>query len=579
MRHLALAISFLVLVSAVSSCGGERARGLLAFADSLLEDCPDSARAVLVRDSSLICRAGRAGRMWYALSRTEADDKCYVTHTSDSAILAAASYYSGRGEPLPEARAWYLLGRVYCDMRFYGSALSAFDNALKVAAGGDTAVCRYQSRACTWAAFVYEEKKLYGKALYYDKKAYRYAKKSGMPSSEVYSLRDIGRDYNGLKENAMAIKYYCRAASLAKNIKDSYLYNMVQEELAAVYLEEGMTDEAYKALSAPFRSTLESDLSTHYFIWATYYDSLGIYDSAVYYTDMGIKYGSRRSVCEAVLDLARIYGEKGDYKKSYECYERYLCCSDSLAKDNAVEYEDFIDNIERKIIVERRNTELAETCNRLRLLIAAVFFSVVVCAFAAVRFYNKRKRMFMLRRERVERNWGRRHEHDQTVILSNIERIKQLEHEIALSDVRLSEVRKQLIGAEMDMLSKQNENLLSEQRHKELLVKDFERSEIYRLYHCQAFIPDNNHFQSLQDALDDTYDRFTFRLKELYPPMRFEELYVCCLVKAGVDAKRIRVILGRDNASYVSMVKVRLYKKFFGQKVSVAEFDNFIRKF
>lgn len=579
MRHLAAVILIFVLAAAVSSCGRERARGLLAAADSLLAGCPDSARAVLVRDSSLICRAGRAERMWYALARTEADDKCYVAHTSDSAMRAAAAYYAGGGEPLPEARAWYLLGRVCCDMRLYGFALSAFDNALEVAAGGDTAVCRYQARACTWAAFVYEEKKLYGKALHYDKKAYQYAKKSGARSLEVYSLRDVGRDYNGLKENAMAIKYYRRAASLAKILKDSYLYNMVQEELAAVYLEEGMTDEAYKALSAPFRSVGESDLSTHYFIWATYYDSLGVYDSAVYYTNKGIMYGSRGNACEAVLDLARIYGKKGEYKKSYECYERYLCCSDSLAKDNAVEYEDFIGNIERKVVAEQKNAELAEIRNRLFLLIAAVFFIVAAGVFAAVRFYNKRRLLFMLRRERAERNWGRRHERDRAVILGNMERIKQLEHEIALSDVKLSEVRKQLIDAEMDMLSKQNENLLSEQRHKELLVKDFERSEIYRLYHCQAFIPDNSHFRSLQDALDDTYDRFTLRLKELCPPMRFEELYVCCLVKAGVDAKRIRVILGRDNASYVSMMKVRLYKKFFGQKASVADFDNFIRKF
>ena len=70
---------------------------------------------------------------------------------------------------------------------------------------GDPAACRYKSRACTWAGDVYEKKDLHDEALRYNKRAYQYARKADVPTVEVYTLRDIGRSYSGLKRNDIAI--------------------------------------------------------------------------------------------------------------------------------------------------------------------------------------------------------------------------------------------------------------------------------------------------------------------------------------------------------------------------------------
>lgn len=154
------------VLSAVSSCRDDgRARVVLRLADSLMEERPDSALALLRRDSLLFGSAGKAVRMAYELSKSEAEDKCYVLHTSDSAMLPVAEYFARRGTPLQRVRAWYVLGRVYCDLRLYGHALSAFDNALAADDGGDKIVYRYKARAATWAGFVYEERGLHTDAL------------------------------------------------------------------------------------------------------------------------------------------------------------------------------------------------------------------------------------------------------------------------------------------------------------------------------------------------------------------------------------------------------------------------------
>ena len=146
MKRAVIYILLLLPVAVFVSCGRDgRMRDVLRTADSLLETRPDSALELLRRDSAAFASAGRAVRMGSVLTRTEAEDKLYVTHRSDSAILLAAEYFSRRGPEVQSVRAWYLLGRVYYDMKLYGRALSAFDNALAVKTDSDSVVCRYKA--------------------------------------------------------------------------------------------------------------------------------------------------------------------------------------------------------------------------------------------------------------------------------------------------------------------------------------------------------------------------------------------------------------------------------------------------
>lgn len=158
MRRTYIILWLLVLALVALSCRDDGSQeALLRTADSLLESHPDSALALLRRDSSQFSRSGKSVRMWYVLSRTEAEDKCYVTHVSDSAIRAAAEYYDASGSGRRRVRAHYLLGRVYCDMHLSGHALVSFDKALAVEGAGDPVISRYKARAATWAGDIGEE--------------------------------------------------------------------------------------------------------------------------------------------------------------------------------------------------------------------------------------------------------------------------------------------------------------------------------------------------------------------------------------------------------------------------------------
>ncbi len=572
-------LPFLLLCATFFSCrDGGRAEGILRTADSLMEEHPDSALAILKHDSLEICRSGKDFRLWYALSRTEADDKCYILHVSDSAIRIAAGCYDSYGSALQRVRADYLLGRVYCDMHLYGHALTSFNKAIAVDAENDSVINRYKARAATWAGYVYEVEGLHKDALRYNKLAYGYAKKAGAQVTEIYSLRDIGRSYRDLKRNDIAIPYYQQAAKKTKTIDDANLYNMVMEELAGIYIEEGRLDEAYAALNTKFLATTDKDIASHYYIWAMYFEKIGQLDSAVAYDKRGMKYSEISIKRDVSLDLARLLTKQGKHDEVMEYYEKYSVYSDSVEASELKETSDMLLQVEKSIDVERKNAALASSQLRLAAVMSILVVVVVIASVALLGMYLKRKRKQREQLERVRRYRLERSMKEKQRAQQNKERIALLENELMASNQTLSELRQELIRNEAEMLKYKDALTAFEQKHGELLVADLADTDVYKLYHDPIAKPTSADYHMLVEALNKAYGDFTLRLKEFYPDIRSNEMWICCMVKAGLTSKEICNISSYSYSS-IGMAKVRLYGKMLGKKGSSRDFDTFIRDF
>ena len=572
-------LPLLLLCATLFSCrDGGWAEDILRTADSLMEEHPDSALAILKRDSLEICRSGKDFRLWYALSRTEADDKCYILHVSDSAIRIAAGCYDSYGSALQRVRADYLLGRVYCDMHLYGHALTSFNKAIAVDAENDSVINRYKARAATWAGYVYEVEGLHKDALRYNKLAYGYAKKAGAQVTEIYSLRDIGRSYSYLKQNNTAIPYYRQAAKKAKAIDDANLYNMVMEELAGIYIEEGRLDEAYAALNTPFLAMKDKDISSHYYVWAMYFEKIGQLDSAVAYDKRGMKYSEISIKRDVSLDLARLLMKQGKRDEAMEYYEKYSVYSDSVEASELKETSDMLSQVEKSIDVERKNAALASSQLRLAAVMSILVVVVVIASVALLGMYLKRKRKQREQLERVRRYRLERSMKEKQRAQQNKERIALLENELTASNQTLSELRQELIRNEAEMLKYKDALTAFEQKHGELLVADLADTDVYKLYHDPIAKPTSADYHMLVEALNKAYCDFTLRLKEFYPDIRSNEMWICCMVKACLTSKEICNISSYSYSS-IGMAKVRLYGKMLGKKGSSRDFDTFIRDF
>ena len=578
MRRTYIILWLFVLVLVALSCRDDGSQeALLRTADSLLESHPDSALALLRRDSSQFSRSGKSVRMWYVLSRTEAEDKCYVTHVSDSAIRAAAEYYDASGSGRRRVRAHYLLGRVYCDMHLSGHALVSFDKALAVEGAGDPVISRYKARAATWAGDIYEEKKLDRDALHYNLLSYGYARKADVPSIALYSLRDIGRSYFRLKQSERAISYYRQAADRAKALHNADLYNMVMEELAAVYLEIGRLTEAYQALQPPFLGTEDQDISTHYFIWANYFKRIGRLDSALANNRRGMSYCDIPIKKTASLEHARMLAMLGRRADAIGYYEKYAAYTDSVDSINRRETFDLLAQVERNLDIEHQNTVLAESRARLTVLLSVAVFVVAVTVFFLVRYYVNMRRRVRRQQARIG-DYLRRHRESEELRRRNEARIAELESELSSSNDRLTSVRRSLMRTEAAMLAGQNEQMRFRERHRELLVADLSETEVYRLYHDGVSVPSPSDYHRLEEALNHAYDNFTVRLRDLYPAVTENELWICCMVKAGLSPKEIcRISAYQFNS--LSMAKTRLYARIFHKKGGSKDLDLFIRDF
>ncbi len=571
-------IPFLLLCATFFSCrDGGRAESILRTADSLMEEHPDSALTILKRDSLEICRSGKDFRLWYTLSRTEADDKCYILHVSDSTIRAAADYYNGHGSDLQRVRANYLLGRVYCDMHLYGHALTSFNKAIKVESENDSAINRYKARSATWAGYVYEVKGLHKDALRYNKLSYGYAKKAGAQVTEVYSLRDIGRSYRDLNRNDISIPYYQQAEKKAKTIDDANLYNMVMEELAGIYIEEGQLDEAYAALNTQFLATTDKDISSHYYIWAMYFEKRGQLDSAVAYNKRGMNYSDVSIKRDVSLDLARLLMKQGKHNEAIKYYEQYSVYSDSVTASELNETSDMLSQVEKNIDIERKNTILAETKTNLTILLSVIIFTVIVVSLILIKHYSNVRKRIREQQERANNYLSQLQETGMQKRKHNEERIAQLETELSVSNEKLTEIRKSLMRNEAEMLAKQNEHMLFKEKHRELLIADLADTDVYKLYHTPNAVPSSADYHRLVEALNKAYNNFTKRLKEFYPDINDNEVWICCMVKAGLSSKEICNISPYSYSS-LGMAKSRLYFKMFQKKGGAKDLDHFIKE-
>ena len=571
-------LPFLLLCTTFFSCrDGGRTESILRTADSLMEDHPDSALAILRRDSLEICRSGKDYRLWYALSRTEADDKCYILHVSDSTIRAAANYYNNHGSDFQRVRANYLLGRVYCDMHLYGHALTSFNKAITVESENDSTINRYKARSATWAGYVYEVKGLHKEALRYNKLAYGYAKKAGAQVTVVYSLRDIGRSYRDLNRNDIAIPYYQKAAKKAKTIDDANLYNMVMEELAGIYIEEGRLDEAYAALNTQFLATTDKDISSHYYIWAMYFEKRGQLDSAVAYNKRGMNYSDVSIKRDVSLDLARLLMKQGKHNEAIKYYEQYSVYSDSVTASELNETSDMLSQVEKNIDIERKNTILAETKTNLTILLSVIIFTVIVVSLILIKHYSNVKKRIREQQERANNYLSQLQETGMQKMKRNEERIAQLETELSVSNEKLTEIRKSLMRNEAEMLAKQNEHMLFKEKHRELLIADLADTDVYKLYHTPNAVPSSADYHRLVEALNKAYNNFTKRLKEFYPDINDNEVWICCMVKAGLSSKEICNISPYSYSS-LGMAKSRLYFKMFQKKGGAKDLDHFIKE-
>ena len=84
----------------------------------------------------------------------------------------------------------------------------------------------------------------------------------------------------------------------------------------------------------------------------------------------------------------------------------------------------------------------------------------------------------------------------------------------------------------------------------------------------------DNDWLTIESQIKKVYPGFSSQLRNLHA-MSELEYQVCLLIKLRITPSDIAIVLARD-ASTISTVRSRLYKKVFGHKGGAKEWDEFI---
>lgn len=572
---------FLILVLlGFCACGHKPYPQSLIIADSLTNACPDSAITLLKNIENTLQTEPETTQMYYRLLCIKANDKAYIPHTSDSLILPVLHYYIEKGDKQHLPEAYYYAGRVYRDLGDAPQALEYFEKAAEALPedGGYKLKSKIYSQMGT--LFAYQS--MYAEALEMYKRGGEYDEILKDSVGMVFKLRDIGNMYKELGKEDSTLAYFKEASRLSRLLQRIDLFNMLQSQLAFIYTDLQKYDSARTALQNALKDIEQPNRSAIYNIAARFYDVINQTDSAIWYYNELLDFGSvyaKQTACRRLLELTL---KQNDTQQATGYLNDCLLYTDSIQKLTQTETIHRMHSLYNYQLREKENIQLKTENRNKTLLIGMISGSllIIIISFIAYRQYSRRKTLEL--KQQLEKL--------RTIEKENQDKIESLEKyksqkevlEKRLADINPPEdnVQKKQLGQKIELLN----HILQQQAIEKEQEKDAQDclfcSEIYKKLQeransarGEAYIT-SEEWNIVKGLMSPAYPIFFERLYSLHTPNE-NELHVCILLKLQFRQADIARLLQLKPES-ISSIRRRLYQKVTGSKGSPEMWDKII---
>ncbi len=561
---------------------------------------PDSALMLLeqIENKENLSRKDKAH---YYLLLTEAEDKTYVTHTTDSLISIAADYYEKTDDLGRKAKAWYYKGRINQDL---GHPLKAQEYYLKALRDEEKIEDHaLLGRIHNHIGMLYAYQKVYEKALPFQKKAVENFHLLSDSTGQVFVLRDLGRTFLMLGHQDSAIICNQKAIALMRK----RIIPSVYTELAGFYIDRQRLEEAHGLLRTSLQNVAKPQAKYPvYLVLGELYKKSGQIDSACFYLQACINSAPLPETrAGGLFHLKEIALEKGQWEQAALLSKQYELLKDSIEQGKNAES---IRNVQAFYSYNEIEQDLWEA--RLyaskqksfySLLITACLFLLTVALLRFIHYRRERKSLL----QRLKANEEQIQRNEQT--LKNISDVKDsLQNEIQIyktkerqlskeKDEQLKrtneEIRQKIMQLEKlshtkDELEKnlltlrsENSNLKKREQAREEERKKIEESErlqnerLYDKFRSPAgWEPTDTDWHKLFISVDKLYPKMVTTLQKS-TSLNESERKICYLSKIGVKPGAIEILLSKGN---VSVYRKRLYEKLTKKEGTAKDFDKYI---
>ena len=567
--------------------------------ENLMPQHPDSALMLLeqIENKENLSRKDKAH---YYLLLTEAEDKTYVTHTTDSLISIAADYYEKTDDLGRKAKAWYYKGRINQDL---GHPLKAQEYYLKALRDEEKIEDHaLLGRIHNHIGMLYAYQKVYEKALPFQKKAVENFHLLSDSTGQVFALRDLGRTFLMLGHQDSAIICNQKAIALMRK----RIIPSVYTELAGFYIDRQRLEEAHGLLRTSLQNVAKQAKYPVYLVLGELYKKSGQIDSACFYLQACINSAPLPETrAGGLFHLKEIALEKGQWEQAALLSKQYELLKDSIEQGKNAES---IRNVQAFYSYNEIEQDLWEA--RLyaskqksfySLLITACLFLLTVALLRFIHYRRERKSLL----QRLKANEEQIQRNEQT--LKNISDVKDsLQNEIQIyktkerqlskeKDEQLKrtneEIRQKIMQLEKlshtkDELEKnlltlrsENSNLKKREQAREEERKKIEESErlqnerLYDKFRSPAgWEPTDTDWHKLFISVDKLYPKMVTTLQKS-TSLNESERKICYLSKIGVKPGAIEILLSKGN---VSVYRKRLYEKLTKKEGTAKDFDKYI---
>ena len=570
----------LLFLLACSRAGEHEA--LFRQVESVMNKRPDSAM-VLLESIQNPERLPERDWAYWALLTTQAKDKLYIRHTSDSVINRVVDYFDGfsffrcRHE---KALAYYYKGRVNNDLGHLEEALKAYHKAYDNAKWTDDYKLTYLIESNVGKIYLRQD--MYHLALSAYKNADKAVRQANDSTSMAYTSAYLGRVYGKQENWEQANAHYKQSIKISEQIGNDKILHLGIQELMAIYTDQDSLDAALDLVSyldeIEMRMGRSRNQSTNLTIGEIYRKKQET-DSAYFYLSQAISSNNIYTRLGAYQGLYYLFMNNQPHR-AIQYNTLYEACQDSIAKmGNA---SDLYQVKEAHEVVKRQAVDM-----RRWLLAGAVVLALLVALGYSYYCYRTNRRrlerqIFYLRqmeerlkdelKEGINQDQDFRRKRNQEIIdrlthdLAAVQ--KQLEQETAKWRTKYAKAQ-ELAKSYKKELRQYADGPLAERRPFEEVLDQLRK---------EPRVLSEQERQELRLFMDAQNNSFTVRLLEANPELKAGDLLLCCLIRLGFSGKSLATLLA-INLNSVTKQKQRLRGRLVQKPANDAELTDYIRNF
>ncbi len=544
----------------------------LLLADSIMQDCPDSALALL-RNLNASDLSSEADVALHALLLSQAYDKNYIDLTNDSLISIAVDYFSEGNEPRYAMLAHYYHACVLFNAQKYSDCVLACMKAEEYVThvkdhltGGLLYRLLYLTMNHTYNASDAEK---------YAELSYSEFVKANRAPYIRHAYIALARAYNNNHKFDKSISTYKKIISEAQTTADSlFISNGMNEYAHVLFILKDFTTAKQTLLSLNSIYGIESLNPVSCGHMAQIYAKEQKIDSAWIYAHSGeVSMKTELDFAAVYKGIYTIYREAGDFKNALNYYKKYVstqnACTDSIMKQSVVKMQrDYHKQEVEKTQIQKQNAKLVNS-----ILIVILISGIILITLYY--FYTRNKHRAQA--EKSKRIIANSQNLAQQIELLSA-KLSSQEHELHTEKSITDTLKKEITATKtlLQSLKLQHETKLENQdRIRAAITSSKEIQQVRSLIdNNQPIAPD--FWIDIESLILTYYPQFKDTLLEICS-LNEKEYKLCILLKAEFTPTEISKILCSSKEN-VSSMRRRLYTKFFKKAGKPKDFDDFIVK-